>query len=354
MHRRKKKQAKRAGLSPGTLIHIGEKKMEQPRIRIIDFDAEHLQEVELDSIEKCFHLKETDTVSWINIDGLHDISLIENLGKHFRLHPLLLEDIVHTSQRPKMEDFDEFIYVVLKMLRYLPESNDLELEQFSLILGKQHVITFQERVGDVFEPVRERIRKGSQRILSGGTDYLAYALLDAIIDNYFLIIEEIGDELEALEEEVIHTADDKTLQKIFTHRKNISHLRRAVIPVRDLLNSLLRDELPLIQDKTDLYLRDAYDHLIRVVESTEHFREIVAGLLEAYRSTVSNKMNEIMKVLTIIATIFIPLTFIAGIYGMNFKYMPELDWQWGYPLVAFIMAALGAIMLAYFRKKRWL
>lgn len=354
MSRLSKKTVKKPGLSPGTLIHVGEKKMEKPRIRVIDYDYENLQELELESIEQCIQFKDSKGISWINIDGLHDMNVIDKIGKHFQLHPLMLEDIVHTTQRPKAEDYGEHVYIVLKMLLYNPGEQEITTEQFSIILGPKYVISFQEKVGDVFEPIRERIRKKNQRIRNNGADYLIYALIDAIIDNYFLIIEEIDEAIEKLDEAVMDNADQSVLSEIYRHKKNLILMRKAVGPVREMLNTLVRDEFALIDEKFDVYFRDTYDHIIRVIETIDNHREMLASMLENFRSIASNKMNEIMKVLTIIATIFIPLTFIAGVYGMNFKFMPELEWNWGYPVAVTVMVGVAIVMMIFFRRKNWL
>jgi magnesium transporter len=282
------------------------------------------------------------------------VKVIEQLGKHFSLHPLLLEDILHTEQRPKMEDFGEYLFFVLKML-YLEEGrHEILAEQVSLILGSNFVISFQEREGDVFKYVRERIRNSKGRIRKVGADYLAYALIDAIVDNYFIILERLGETIEELEEELVTNPVSDTLQTIHHLKREMIFLRKSVWPLREVISALERGESPLIQESTGVYLRDLYDHTIQVIDSVETFRDMVSGILDIYLSSVSNKMNEVMKVLTIIATIFIPLTFIAGIYGMNFEYMPELSWRWGYPAVWFVICAIFITMLAYFKRRKWL
>ena len=294
------------------------------------------------------------TVTWINIDGLHSIETIEKIGKHFELHPLILEDILNTGQRPKCEDYEKCLFMVLKMLRYNDEDNSVRSEQVSLVLGQNFVISFQEAVGDVFEQVRDRIRNAKGRIRKMAADYLAYTLIDSIVDNYFLILERIGEQIESMEEELIAKPSDKTVRMIHSLKRELIFLRKSVWPLRELINSLQKTESSLITDSTEPYLRDVYDHTIQVIDTIESFRDMVSGMLDIYLSSISNQMNAVMKVLTIIATIFIPLTFIAGIYGMNFKYMPELEWRWGYGLVLLVMIAIAVIMLIYFRRKKWL
>jgi len=350
-----KRISKTAGLSPGALVHVGKKKIEKARIRIIDYDESQLNEKEAKKIEECFPFKEKPTVTWINIDGLHQVDIIEKIGKHFDVHPLVLEDIVNTGQRPKMEDLDNYIFVVLKMLYYDEEKSEVTAEQLSLILGSNFVISFQERVGDVFNPIRERIRNAKGRIRRMGADYLAYCLVDAVVDNYFAILEKFGENIESMEEELVAHPTPETLQTIHNLKREMIFLRKSVWPLRELISGLERGESDLIQKSTHIFLRDVYDHTIQVIDTIETFRDMVSGMLDIYLSSVSNKMNEVMKVLTIIATIFIPLTFVAGIYGMNFEFMPELKWHWFYPEVFWAaIAVIAGVMVFYFKRKRWL
>lgn len=349
-----RKRRKKAGLAPGTLVHVGEKRADHVRIRVMDYDQENLEERELQSIDACVPYKEKGTMTWINIDGLHDVEVIEKIGKIFNLHPLVLEDIVNTDQRPKVEDYENYIFIISKMLSYDDKEDRLDIEQFSLVLFDNIIISFQERIGDVFEPVRERLRKGKKRIRKMGMDYLMYALLDAVVDNYFVVLEKIGERIENLEEELIARPGPETLQAIHHLKRELIFLRKSVWPLRESVSALERGELDLIQEKTTVFLRDIYDHTIQVIDTIETYRDMVSGMLDVYLSSVSNKMNEVMKVLTIIATIFMPMTFIAGIYGMNFKHMPELETSWGYPVVWLVIIAIGVVMLMYFRKKRWL
>ncbi len=344
---------KKPGLPPGTLIHVGKKKVEKAKITIIDYDEKRIEEKEAKSIEECFPFKKTPTVTWINIDGLHETEIIEKIGKHFDLHPLILEDIVNTEQRPKIEDFGDYIFLIFKMLSYDDENNEVITEQISLILGKNFVISFQEKGGDVFNPVRERLRKG-RKIRERGSDYLAYALMDSLVDHYFIILEKLGEKIEGLEEVLISDPKPETLHKIHRLKREMIFLRKSVWPLREVISSLERGESSLIKKSTKIYLRDVYDHTIQVIDTVETFRDMVSGMLDTYLSSVSNRMNEVMKVLTIIATIFIPLTFIAGIYGMNFQYMPELGIPWAYPAVWVVIVVIALFMFAYFRRKRWL
>jgi magnesium transporter len=349
-----RRRSKKVGLPPGTLLHIGEKKAEKARITVIDYDEAQFQEREVETVEECFPFKDKPTVTWINIDGLHQVDIIEKIGNHFNIHPLTLEDIVNTEQRPKMEDYQDYIFVLVKMLSYVDEDNGIRPEQVSLILGSNFVISFQEKQGDVFDPVRERIRKGKSRIRKTKADYLAYTLVDTIVDHYFLVLEKFGEEVEGMEEELVANPTPETFQVIHTLKSELIFLRKSVWPLREVASGLEREESPLIHKATRIFLRDVYDHTIQVIDTIETFRDLVSGMLDVYLSSVSNKMNEVMKLLTIIATIFIPLTFVAGIYGMNFKYMPELEWHWGYFAALFVMVGIVLLMVFYFKRKRWL
>ena len=349
-----KRQLNKAGASPGTLIHIGDQKVDETQITLIDYDEAHLQERVLDGIEEAFPLKDLPTVTWINIDGLHETDIIEKIGQQFNIHPLVLEDILNTGQRPKTEEFDDLIFVVLKMLHYSESAEKIRSEQFSLVLGSNFLITFQEIQGDVFNVVRERIRKPNTRIRKAGCDYLAYALIDAIVDNYFVILEALGDKIENIEIQLLGNPTRDTLEIIHEMKREMIYLRKQIWPIREIINSLVKSESSLIQEQMHIYLRDVYDHTIQIIDTIESYRDILAGMLDIYLSTLSNKMNEVMKVLTIIATIFIPITFIAGVYGMNFKFMPELEWRWGYVMVWAIIVVVAGILLGFFKKKQWL
>jgi magnesium transporter len=350
----KRHSKKAAGTSPGTLIHIGEKKTEETKITLIDFDEAHLQEQEIETIEEAFPLKDLPTVTWINIDGLHDIEIIEKIGAYFNIHPLVLEDILNTGQRPKADEYEDAIFVVLKMLDYDKTAEQIISEQFSLVLGTHFLISFQEIQGDVFKTVRERIRKPKTRIRKAGCDYLAYALIDAIVDHYFVILEAVGDKMEDLEAELLDNPTRDTVEIIHEMKQEMIYMRKHIWPIREIINGLVKTESSLIQEQMHVYFRDVYDHTIQIIDTIESYRDILAGMLDIYLSTVSNKMNEVMKVLTIIATIFIPITFVAGIYGMNFKFMPELEWRWGYVMVWAIIVVVAGIMVGFFKKKQWL
>lgn len=342
------------GLAPGTLVHIGDKKAERVLMTITAYNNEKFVEKELEHIEECLEfISQPDLKFWINIDGLDKVEIVEKLGNYFNIHPLTLEDVLHIGQRPKMEDYGSYIYTVLNMMLLDPVRDEIIIEQVSIIFGTNYIISFQEKAGDVFDPLRERLKNPASRLRKNGVDYVAYGLIDTVIDNYFLILEHFGEEIEDLEEElVIHPRPDalKTIQK---YKRDMILLRKSVWPLRELINGLQRAESELIKDTTKIYLRDIYDHTIQVIDAVEDFRDILSSMVDVYLSSVSYRMNDIMKVLTIIATIFIPLTYIAGVYGMNFDYMPELRWRWGYPAVMLFMTLLGVSMFLYFKKKRW-
>jgi magnesium transporter len=346
--------ADKVGLPPGTLLHVGERKTEKARITVFDYDERQFQEKQIDRVEDCFPFRDTATVTWINVDGLHDVDLVDRLGQHFGIHPLVLEDIVNPHQRPKTEDFEQYIFIVGKMLSHDSRQDSVDEEQVGIVLGPNFVISFQERQGDLFEPVRDRLRHGKGRVRKMGADYLSYVLLDAIVDGYFGILEQISERTETLEQELLESPTQKTLETIHGLRANAALLRRSIWPMRDAVSSLERGESTLIHESTGIYFRDVHDHAVRVVETIESLRDTLSGMADLYLSSLSNKMNETMKVLTTIATIFIPLTFIAGIYGMNFENMPELKWRWGYAMVLLAMACVVALMIAYFRRKKWL
>ena len=348
-----KKSSKTAGLPPGTLVHIGERKTDRVTIEIIDYDEAHFEHKVDATIEDCTHFKEKPTITWFNVIGIHDVGRIEKLGTLFEIHPLILEDIVHTGQRPKLQDLEDYLFLTFKMIDYEEAENEILAEQVSLILGPNFAISFQEAEGDIFNPVRDRIRNGKGRIRKMGSDYLAYGLMDAIVDSHFAVLEKIGEQIEILQEEVLSNPTPQTLEAIHELKREMIFLRKSVWPLREAVSGLERSESPLITDSVRIYLRDVYDHTIQIIDSVETFRDMTAGTLDVYLSSVSNRMNEVMKVLTIIATIFIPLSFIAGVYGMNFEHMPELKWHWAYPLVWLVMVGLGAVMLIAFRRKKW-
>lgn len=345
---------KKPGSAPGTLVHDGERKIENVLVRMLNYTPDSLDERQLDSIRDCFEEADQSSVTWVNVDGLHDVSIVEAVGERFGVHRLALEDVLSTQQRPKVEDYDQHFFMVLRMLSFDRETLSLNSEQLSLIVGPGYLFSFQERRGDVFEPVRERIRAGKGRIRHRGTDYLAYALADAIVDSYFRILEEVGDVIEEIEEAVLVDPSIEVMHRIHHLRREMLLLRRAVWPLRESLGLMYRGEVPHVAEENQVFYRDVYDHSVQVIDTVETLRDVVSGAMDLYMTGVSNKMNEVMKVLTIIATIFIPLSFFAGLYGMNFAYMPELGFRWGYPTLLAFMAVTASGMLYFFRRKGWL
>jgi magnesium transporter len=344
----------RVGLPPGSVVFVGEEKTDPVQFSVIDYTGDELEERTLSDAEAVLPYRDSPTTTWINVSGVHDEAAIRTIGDHFGLHPLIQEDIVHTGQRPKLETYDDHVYVVSKMLYHDEEEDRLRAEQVSFVLGGSYLISFQEDPGDVFEPVRERLRKGRGRIRTSGTDYLTYALLDVIVDHYFVILEALGARTEEVEEEVLEDPQAETQERINDLRRDLIFMRRMTWPVRELLSQLQRLESPLWSDETRPFVRDTYDHAVQVLDLVESLRDVVGGLTDLYMTALSNRMNEIMKVLTIIGTIFIPLTFVAGIYGMNFEYMPELTVWYAYPTAMAAMAAIAAVLLLYFRRKEWI
>ncbi|OPY72151.1 MAG: Magnesium transport protein CorA [Syntrophorhabdus sp. PtaU1.Bin002] len=348
-----KKRSKKAGLPAGTLIHIGEQKTKRATATIIVYEGDSFRDVELPDLEQYFASKNSKEVVWVNVCGIHQADIVETIGKIFRLHPLSLEDIMNTDQRPKIEEYDNYLFIVLKMLTYDEPSNLIKDEQVSLIFGNGFLISFQESEPDVFNSIRDAIRSRKGRINRMGADYLAYSLVDVTVDNYFFAMEKLGEDIEGLEDGLVKSPGLQTLRSIHRLKRELIFLRKSVWPLREVIGDLERRGSMFVQESTVIYLRDVYDHVIHVIDTIETFRDMVSGMLDIYLSSMSNKMNEIMKVLTIIATIFIPLTWIVGIYGMNFEHMPELKMRFGYLLVMLFMVVVALLMLVYFKRKKW-
>jgi magnesium transporter len=346
---RKKHQV---GTTPGTLDYSGEYRNEKVKITLTEYNEGELIEKDFDDIDECMSHIKPGMVKWINVDGIHDLSLIEKIGKAFNIHALTLEDIVNIDQRPKFEDYDNYVVSIMKMLYF---DSELHSEQLCIILMDGLVISFQEvHGGDAFNLVRARIRSGKGRIRKAGADYLAYALMDAVVDFYFVVLEKIADRLDIIDRQLLNEENKRVLVRLHSVKGKITNLRKFVWPMRELLANMERSETELISDSTKVYIRDVSDHTIRVIDTVETYRDLVAGMMDIYMSSVSHKMNEIMKVLTIISTIFIPVTFIVGVYGMNFEYMPELASPWGYWIVWAIMITVMLSLVFYFRRKKWL
>ncbi len=347
------KRVKKPGLAPGTLIYTGKTHESPPELTLFTYTEAEISEstnVDLDVLDSVLDPK---TNSWLNVSGIHDVALIEQFGHKMGFHPLILEDIVHPEQRPKLEVYDDHLYVVAKMLYHDADGTALS-EQVSLILGKTFVISFQEKPGDVFGAVRERLRSGKGMMRKMGPDYLTYALLDLIVDHYFVVLEEVGTRMELFEMEVMENPTKQTMAAIREQKKVLIDYRRSIWPLREVISALTRDESGLVKKKTVTYLRDVYDHTIQVIDLIESYRDLLAGLTDLYLSSLSIRMNEVMQVLTIIGSIFIPITFVAGVYGMNFQVMPELAWKYGYAGVWVVMAAIAFGLIMFFKRKKWL
>jgi magnesium transporter len=349
-----KTRASKEGLPPGSLIHIGEAPADAVSISVFSYDEQRLQENYSETLDlNLIHPKPSGVV-WVDVEGVHQVETIRSLGEAYNLHPLALEDIVSTVQRPKVEDYDDYLFIVVKMLLPLPDG-DFAAEQLSLVLGRGYVLTFQEGIrGDAFEPVRERIRSGKGKIRTLGADYLLYTLLDAVVDRYFTVLENFGERLITIEEDISLHPDPRGLALLHDLKKEAIYLRKSIWPLREVLSFLERDDTDLIGTTTRLFIRDVHDHTVQAIDTIETYRDLLSGTLDLYLSSISNRTNEIMKFLTIIGTIFIPLTFIVGLYGMNFKYMPELEWHYAYFGVLSLMVLITVGMIFYFKHRKWL
>lgn len=342
------------GLPPGSLVHIGKKRKENTSAEVMDYTADTFEERKLTTIDESKAYGKSKTVSWINVIGLQDTDAIASIGKDFGLHSLLLEDIVNASQRPKMEEYDNCLYITVRLFYFHAKTATLESEQVSLVLGKGFVLSFQEDARDVFDPIRDAIRKGKAKLRTESADFLLYRLLDVLVDSYFEVLEELGDAIDVVEEELLVRTNPTHLNRIHRLRRDIITMRKYVWPLREVIAGLERSKTPLIAETTEVYLRDVYDHIVQVIDTVETYRDVLGTMVDQYLSVTSNRMNEIMKVLTVIATIFMPLTFVVGVYGMNFHYMPELTWPYGYPMIWGLCIAAGLGMMLYFKRKGWM
>jgi len=349
-----RKISQTAGLPPGTLVHVGERKLERARITAMVYSAERVVEKDITDVSEVRTLLAEPGVKWIDVDGVHELATIEKLGEELKLHPLILEDIVNTEQRTKLEDYGDILYIVTRWFELEKASGRIVSDQISLILGRDFVVSFSEKEADEFASVRQRIREGKGRVRSMGADYLVYRLLDSIVDNYYIILEPLGERIDDLQARLLEAASPKILPEILDIKRDLLFLRKSVWPMREVLSSLERGESPLISTETRVFLRDAYDHTIHVMDTIDIFRDMESGSMETYLSSLSYRQNEVMRMLTIIATFFLPLTFLAGVWGMNFAAMPELKWPFGYALAWGVMLAIAAGMVVYFRKKKWL
>jgi magnesium transporter len=351
-----KKRSTKSGLPPGTLVHIGETKIASPSITLLDYDENGVRESEATTTDLADKIRLARGIKWVNLNGLSDSAMLERIGGCFDLHSLVLEDILNTEQRSKLEDYGNYLYLVLKTFRYENKGAEekIECNQISLVLGKNFVLSFLEADGAQFGSVRERLHSGKGQIRKLGADFLMYCLIDAIVDSYFVILERLDEKTEVLETELMAHPRPRTLHSIYRLKREGGFLRKLLWPLREVISSLQRGDSPLFTRNTLLYLRDVYDHTIHIIESVESLRDLTAGMLDIYISSVSYRMSTVMKVLTVITTIFMPLSLIAGIYGMNFQYLPGLGWEWGFFAVLGAMAMISAGMLALFRWKKWL
>lgn len=339
---------------PGTVEYVGKRRKTPVNLHLIDYNEKDFTEKKLKSVTESLPFKESPTVTWLDVIGVHNEKIIHEIGEKFQIHHLVLEDIANTTQRPKVEEHDDYLFIIIKMAYFDDKTHEIDLEQVSLIVGQNYVISLQEKEGDIFEGLRERIRNSKGKIRKMGNDYLMYAILDAIVDHYFSVLEYIGEEIEIMEASLLESSNQVLLNKIYGLKQELVFLRKSIWPMREVISILQRTEHEIIQENTVVYLRDIYHHTLQVLETVETFRDMTSGMLDLYLSTVSNKMNEIMKVLTIFAAIFIPLTFIAGVYGMNFEFMPELKWKWGYPVWWASIITLTIAMVLYFKRKKWM
>ena len=349
-----KRRAKKAGLPPGSLVYLGDKSHATTTITLFDYVDGHLTEREISQPDECAPFKESATVTWINLDGIQNIAVLEKIGKQYDLHPLVMEDILNTDQRPKIEDHEHYLYVVLKMLSYNDAEQEISIEQLSLVLGNNFVLSFQDKPGDVLDPLRERIRQSKGRIRKLGADYLLYAIMDAVVDHYFVVMEKLGEKIEQIEDIVAVRPKQDTLQQIHRLKREMIVLRKAVWPLRELITSLRHDDTPLLTETTSIYFRDLNDHIVQIIEGIEAYRDMLSSMLDVYLSIMSNRSNGVMKVVALFSAIFMPLTFITGIFGMNFKDFPELEWKYGFQGTVILMVVLAIVMLMFFRRRRWL
>lgn len=352
--REEKKITETIGLPPGTLVHIGEEQSKQVSITMIEYDNEKLIQKEIKSIDECFPISDSKTVKWINISGLHDVKVIESIGEYLEIHPLILEDILNTEQRPKIEDFENHVFITLKMLTFDEEDFEVDLEQLSIILGKNYVFSFEEKSVNALDMLLNRLKKNGIKARFMNADYLAYCMIDIIVDNYFVLLEKINNRIEFLEDKLIENPTSDILQDIYELKRELISLKKSIWPLREIIGALCRLNSALINPSTFLYLEDVNDHVLQIMDTVDIYRETVSGLLDTYRSSVSNKLNDIIKVLTIFTSLFIPLTFITGLYGMNFSFMPELNWRFGYYFALSLMALISIGMLIFFKRKKWL
>ncbi|MFP4499257.1 MAG: magnesium/cobalt transporter CorA [Vulcanimicrobiota bacterium] len=349
-----KKKSDKAGLPPGSLVHTGNKSASPVKIEFMQYDAGNLEEELVTDLTACQDISKPGKINWLSIEDLSDEKIVATLGKYYDVHPLVQEDILDTGQRPKMEEYDNLLYFVVKQMNFNREEEELKTQQISILLMDNLVLSFAENDDIVFDSIKKRLRTSKGIIRTKGADYLTYCLLDTVVDDYFLVLEEMGGVIDQIEDLLFEEPDQESLENIQILKRKLIIFRKSIWPLREVINRFQRNIIDSPDKTTEIYLRDLYDHVIQIIDTIETYREVLSSLLDVYLSSLSNKMNEVMKVLTIIATIFIPLTLISGIYGMNFKYMPELEWKWGYFVTLGVMALIGLGMVLFFRKKKWL
>jgi len=349
-----KNATRKAGMPPGAILHKEGPMLNIPKVTVFDYDCDTLQETFDIEHEDVLQFKDRSTITWMDVDTLDDVKLIQKICNHYGVSKLTIEDILNTEQRPKIEIFENYMYVVIKVLEYDAKKQELRTEQISMLVGKTFVISFQERPGDCFDAVRNRLRNEKSTIRKEGSDYLLYALMDTIIDFYFGILERGGDVIEEMEDSLLLGGSKFKFDRLYKLKREMILMRKSIWPLREVVGKLYKEDIPLIDQRIKVYFSDVYDHTIQIIDTVETYRDMLAGMVDLYHSTMNSRMNQIMKVLTIISTIFIPLNFIAGVYGMNFKYMPELEWTWGYPIIVSFMLALALVMVTYFRRKKWM
>jgi len=346
--------SEKAGMEPGSLVHVGDVHDHVSSITVINYNAARLEKRTLASVDEIPPYDTPETVTWVIVNGLENVAVIEAIGRHFNIHALVLEDILNTHQRPKFEEFENYLYIVFKAIALQNDDASVKYEQISLLLLNNIVFTFKEKPDDILDPIINRLNVPQSHIRSQGGDYLAYVIMDTVIDEYFALQDAFDDLIETVEDELLTNPTHRTMTAIQKIKRELIFLRRSISPLRELLAAIHRSESPLLNERTQHYFTDVYDHTIRIIEALESYRDLISGMLDIYLSSISNKMNETMKVLTVFSTLFIPLTFIAGVYGMNFDYMPELKWKWGYPLLWVIFIVISGFLLMFFRKRKWL
>ncbi|MEC4750569.1 magnesium/cobalt transporter CorA [Methylomicrobium sp. Wu6] len=346
--------SEKSGMPPGSLVHVGDVHDHIQSISVINYNASQIEKRTLASVDDILPYITPDTITWIIVNGLQNVSVIEAIGRYFGIHDLVLEDILNTHQRPKFEDFENYLYIVFKAITLQNGDASVEYEQISLLLLNNIVFTFKEKPDDILDPIINRLNIPQSHLRAQGSDYLVYVIMDTVIDEYFALQDTFDDLIETIEDELLTNPTNDTLTAIQKIKRELIYLRRSISPLRELLAAIHRSESPLLSERTKHYFTDVYDHAIRIIEALESYRDLISGMLDIYLSSISNKMNETMKVLTVFSTLFIPLTFIAGVYGMNFEFMPELKWRWGYPLLWVIFIAISGLLLNFFRKRKWL